>query len=177
MQNNFSKIPLFFSIIFFIFSCSVFFFFYKTLNNNNRKSQLAEIQWQTEALKRDEVKMLDYSIKIIEEERSQLENHFAKSSDIVPFLDTIEGLASKAEAKAEISSVDVLKDRDGLMVEINASGTFNSLYKFLILLENSPYELEFMAMNIQKETSVGAEKDKKDFKWNAFFRIKLLSFI
>jgi len=178
MQSNFFKMPLFFSIIFFIFSCSAFFYFYKTINDNNKKSQLAEIQWQTETFKQDEIKTLDYSVKIIEKERAQLETHFAQSSDIVPFLDTIEELAPQAGTKAEITSVDVLKNYAGLMVGMKAMGTFNSLYKFLILLENSPYELEFVAMDIQKETLPDVEnKNKQDSKWNAVFKIKLLSFV
>ena len=33
---------------------------------------------------------------------------------------------------------------------IKASGSFEALYKFLTLLENSPYELDFISMDIQK---------------------------
>ncbi|TSC77943.1 MAG: hypothetical protein G01um101424_77 [Parcubacteria group bacterium Gr01-1014_24] len=167
MQNNFPKTPLFLSIIFFIFSCSVFLYFLEEINNNNQESQLKEMEWQTEALRRYEIKALDRSIKIIEGERAQLETHFAKSSDIVPFLDTIERLAPQVGTKAEVTSVNVSEDHTGLYVGMEASGTFNGLYKFLTLLENSPYELEFVSMDIKK----GLES------WEAILKIKLLSFI
>ena len=99
----------------------------------------------------------------------------------MPFLDTVEGLAPKAGVKAEVTSVDVLSNSNGLVVGMKASGTFNGLYKFLILLENSPYELEFISMNMQSETvvTVSNTEDKNALvpKWNTAFKIKLLSFL
>lgn len=178
MKNNFHKIPLFLSVIFFIFSSFAFLYFYREINNNSEKSQLAEIKWQIEMDRRDEIKTLERSVKTIEEERTQLETHFAQSSDIVPFLDTIEGLASKVGAKAEIISVDILEDHTGLMVGMKATGTFSGLYKFLTLLENSPYELEFMRMDMHK--GVGLDVGNKNVpvpKWDVTFKIKLLSFV
>ena len=178
MQNNFPKIPLFLSAIFFCISLFVFLFFYREIKNNNKESQNQNIQWQTEALRRDEIKALDYSVQIIKDERAQLETHFAQSSDIVPFLDTIEGLALKVDTKAEVVSVDILEDHSGLMVGMKASGTFEGLYKFLTLLENSPYELEFISIDLKKETgSDASNKNVEVSKWAAIFKIKLLSFI
>jgi hypothetical protein len=103
MQSNFPKIPFFLSAAFFILSCLIFVFFYKAINNNNIESQVREEEWQREALRREEIKTLDRSIEIIKEERAQLETHFAQSSDIVPFLDTIEKLAGEAGTKAEVT--------------------------------------------------------------------------
>ncbi|MCX6752041.1 MAG: hypothetical protein NTZ87_00870 [Candidatus Nomurabacteria bacterium] len=171
IPSNFPKIPFLLSIIFLIFSCFLFSFFYRAIDNNNKESQIGEEKWQNEASRRDEIRTFDSSVKIIEEERAELETHFAKSSDVVPFLDTIEGLASKVSAKAEITSVDILADNTGLLVGMKASGTFSSLYKFLTLLENSPYELEFDGMSMLKETASGVSK------WNVTFQVKLLSFI
>jgi len=178
MKNNFPKIPLLISSLLFFICLFVFLYLYKDIKNNNKESQLAETQWQTEALRRDEIKMLDYSIKIIEKERTQLETHFAQSSDVVPFLDIIEGLAPRANIKAEVVSVDILDNHNGLMVGMKASGSFNGLYKFLTLLENSPYELEFISMDIQKEMELDIPGKKVEVsKWDAVFKIKLLSFI
>ena len=179
MQSNFPKIPLLLSVIFFIGSSLIFLFFYRAINDNNQKLQSKEGEWQSEKLKRNEIKTLDHSVKIIEKERAQLETHFAQSSDIVPFLDTIEGLAPKVGVKAEVASVDILTDRTGLMVGMKASGTFGGLYKFLALLENSPYEIEFISMDLRRETGPGGVESKNVTvpKWDVIFKIKLLSFI
>ncbi len=177
MQSNFLKIPLLLSVIFFVFSSSIFIFLYKAINNSVIESQYKEGKWQGEALRRNEIKTLNDSAKTVESDKVQLEKHFAQSSDIVPFLDTIEGLAPKVGVKTEVTSVDISDDRITLLVSMKASGNFSSLYKFLTLLENSPYQLEFTGVNIQKET--GADVGKKSNlypKWNVTFKIKLLSF-
>ncbi|MFA6077084.1 MAG: hypothetical protein WC735_03350 [Candidatus Paceibacterota bacterium] len=178
MQSNFPKTPLLFFTAFFCISLLAFFFLYWTVNTNNRELQTKEEKWQNETLRRDGIRALDRSIEMIEGERAQLETHFAKSSDVVPFLDTIEGLAKKVNAKAEVTSVSILADDVGLMVGMKASGTFYSLYKFLMLLENSPYELEFIGMDIDRKTIPDTKsKNIQVSEWEAIFKIRLLSFI
>ena len=147
-------------------------------NDGNGKAQLAENEWQTEAMRRDEIRTLEHSVKIIEGERAQLETHFAQSSDVVPFLDTIEKLSSKAGTKAEVTSVDIAKDNTGLLVGMKASGSFAGVYKFLTLLENSPYELEFDGVDMHQQTILGDGKKVATVRtWNVIFKIKLLSFV
>lgn len=178
MKNNFPKIPFFFSIIFFLFSCTVFLFFYKAIESNEKESQKKEGEWQAETKRRDEIKALDRSVKLIELERAELETHFANNSDIVRFLDTIEGLAPRSGAKAEVTSVDPSEDHTELTINMKASGPFDTLYKFLTLLENSPYELEFVEMDIQRTASLDSEKpNSANDDWEALFKIKLLSFV
>src|SRR3989339_237063 len=178
MQNNFPKIQLLVSTIIFLFAVFLFFFFSNMINDNNIGFQFKEEKWQIETFKRDEIRMLNASMKTIEEEKSQLEKHFAKSSDIVPFLDTIEALALKTGAKAETTSVDIEANNASLLVGMKATGTFNSLYKFLTLLENSPYELKFMGMNLNKENGTDpVGKNTTSREWNVIFKIKLLSFV
>lgn len=177
MQKLFQKFSiLFLSIIIFIFSCLVLLYFYNKINLYNNESQSVEEKWQMEVARRNEIKMLDHSIKIIEPERAQLETHFAKSSDVVPFLDTIEGLAREAGTEAEITAVSIPADNSGLLVEMKSSGTFGNLYKFLELLENSPYELEFIAVSMQKKEETSS-LDIGIPEWEEFLKLKLLSFI
>lgn len=178
MQNKFSKMPLFLSILFLGISLFFFLYLFRKTNENNQKLQIAENEWQREILRRDEIKMLDRSVKIIEGERAQLETHFAQSSDVVPFLDSIERLAVSAGTKAEVVSVNILGDHTGLLVGMKASGNFESLYKFLTLLENSSYELDFVSMDMSKEVGVDVtDKNVKISKWDVVFKMKLLSFI
>src|SRR3989344_1541079 len=170
MQSNSFKTPLFISVAFLGLSLIVFFLFYAKINNNYQETHIREKEWQSEELKREEIKTLDHSIKIIEEERALLETHFARSSDIVPFLDAIEELGRKAGDEAEVTSVDISKDQTALIVGMKASGSFGNLYKFLTLLENSPYMLEFAAVDIKREAGLSDST-----VWDAVFRIKLLS--
>jgi hypothetical protein len=184
MQNNprsfqkFKKIPLIFSILFLVFSCTVFFFLHKKINDNKETADLAQIEWQSETSRREEMKSLDTSFKAIESERILLETHFAESNNIVPFLDTIEKLALSVKAESEVTSVDILKDKGGLQVVIKTSGTFEAVYKFLTLLENSQYELEFVSVDVERtaeQTGSGATYVAPE--WQGTFKVKLLSFI
>jgi hypothetical protein len=177
-QNNLSKIQLLFSIMLFCIFLFGFLFLFKKIKNDDEESQMRELEWQTEAKERNEIRALDNLVKTVESERMQLETHFAQSSDIVPFLDTIEKLASGAVAKMEITSVHILEDHTGLVVGMKASGTFSSLYKFLTLLENSPYELEFVTMDMHSRMVIDTESENKIYpEWDANLKIKLLSFV
>ena len=177
MQSNFPKVPFFLSISFFLLCLFSFLFLYQQVNNKNSLIEQAQSSWQTEAMRRNKIKSLDNSIKIIATEKQQFETHFAQSSDIVPFLDTVEKLAQPVGAQAQITSVDILPGNTGLSVGMKASGSFESVYKFLRLLENSPYELSFMSVNIQNGSlSDTSGKTSTPKTWEAIFKIKLLSF-
>ena len=64
------------------------------------------------------------------------------------------------------------------MVAMEAKGSFPDLYKFLTLLENSPYELELIEVKFSRETEpASSDKTLSASAWNATFKIKLLSFI
>ncbi|MFA6520065.1 MAG: hypothetical protein WCT44_00470 [Candidatus Paceibacterota bacterium] len=173
MKNNFQKIPLITSAVFFIIVLSAFLMLYKLINDNNRKANEGRVAWQTETDRRNEIRTLDQTLLRIAPDKALLDTHFAKSSDVVPFLDTIEQLATRVGAKAEVSSVDMLSTGVGLVVGLKASGSFASLYKFLMLLENSPYELNFLSLDIRRNSV----EEKGGVSWEAVFRIQLLSFV
>lgn len=178
MKNNFPKIPLFLSILFFIVFSSVFVLLYREINNNSRKVENSIITLQTEAKRREDIISLNKSINKITNDKILLEAHFAKNSDIVPFLDAIEKLGPQVGAKVQVESVDVMAKGAGLMVGLKTSGSFESIYTFLRLLENSPYELDFTFVEISKlPGSDVVSKNIKSSVWEAVFNIQLLSFI
>lgn len=142
-------------------------------------SEQMQTEWQTETSKRSQVASLDRLIKSIAQEKTLLESHFAESTNIVPFLDTIEKLATSVKADSQVISVDIAKDKTSLTVQLKATGSFQSIYKFLTLLENSPYELDFTSVDIRTDTltsSPDSEEKAESPEWTADLRIKLLSF-
>ena len=172
MQFILQKKSLILSVVFFIFSCLVFLFLYRDINNKKEISQSAQEKWQTENARRENAKSLANLIKTIEPEKTLLETHFAQSSDVVPLLDTIEKLAREVGVEAEVMSIDVIENSSSLIVEVQVSGSFGTIYKLITLLENSPYELEFVLADIkQMDTMAG-----KTPEWTATFQMKVLSF-
>jgi hypothetical protein len=178
MQNSFPKSSLFFSIVLLLLACSTFLFTYNQIKENNKLAQVAQVVWQTETTRREQAKTLDFSVKIIKKEREELNTHFIQSSNVVPFLDTIEKIASESGAKTEVTSVNISKDNTELALDMKAVGSFQEIYKFLALLENSPYEIEFNLIDMQSQSMDSPSDPKiKITKWTTILKIKLLSFV
>ncbi len=178
MKNNFQKILILIPIILLLLFCFAFAFTYQKINDNNQKTQQETINLRTETLRRENIASLNQSLQKIAPDRILLENHFIKSSDVVPFLNMIEKLGKEVGVLTEINSVNTKTDNTELIVDLKASGRFEGIYKFLTLLENSPYELDFSSMNIHLLGLSGVtDKNTKDPNWEAVFKIKLLSFI
>ena len=178
MQNKFKKTLLIISITAFLLCCVLFFFLLREIKNNIEISKQSQVDLEKEIARREEVKNFNNSFKSIEQDKTLFETHFAQSSDIVPFLNTIEKMANSVGTKAEVSFIEVAKDNTGLMVEMKNTGSFSQVYKFLVLLENSPYELEFTSIEMNSIPALDANgKSIKGNVWEALFKIKLISFI
>lgn len=150
-------------------------YLYQGIRNNRKVFNEAQSAWQREENRLAEIRMIDRSIKTVEAEKSLFESHFASKSDIVPFLDTLEKIASSVGASAEVASVDTKDGNGGLVIALRANGTFESLYKLLNLLENSHYELEIEGLDLQRESLGNA--GTLSTKWRAVFQVKLLSYV
>lgn len=175
MQNvpksfrKFKKVPLVLSVSLLVISLVGLMLLLRGINQNKVAAETARAEWQAEALRRYELKSLDTLLKNAEAERKELDTHFATRENVVPFLDSIEDLARRAGASPEVVSIDETPDKNSLFVIIRAEGSWSAVYKFLELLENSAYELEFIAADI------GKKPESAD--WEASFKIKLLTFI
>lgn len=177
MLNKLFKNMLIPAILLLVFSVAAFLFFYSNIIRKNEEFQKTQLEWQIENKKFDDIKQLERSMKAIEVERSALQKHFAKSSDVVPFLDSIEKLADSVSVKAEITSVDVGKNDSSLTILIRSSGSFGNLYKFLTLLENSTYELDFISVDMQKTSGPDIEAGIDVPQWEGRFKVALISFL
>lgn len=150
---------------------------YTKTNQNNQKAKLGTIAWQTETDQRDDINSLNNSLEQISDERALLDSHFAQSSDVVPFMNTIEQLGAPTGASVEIASVETGTNNSELVVDLKATGTFEQVYQFLTLLENSPYEITFNSMDMHELSAQDASvKNVKNQNWEADFEIQLLSF-
>jgi len=176
MKNSFQKISLLVSVAILLVLGLAFVFLYQKINENNNKTQQDSISMQTETNRRSDIQSLNKLIQKISPDKDLLESHFIKSSDVVPFFDTIEKLSDKAGVSAQIDSVDTKTDSSGLIVGMKISGKFEAIYKFITLLENSTYVLDFISMDVHKPQAV-VGKNIDSSNWEAVFKIQLLSYI
>ncbi len=173
MKIKLPKARILIALVFFLVSVSFFVFLHTYVNKKNRDAIALEQKWQLEELRRENVKTLEHFLEVKSGERSELNKHFVGSGDVVAFLDLIESLGAQAQAKAEVTLIDIPKDGSGLLIEVKSEGSFASVYKFLSLLENAPYELEIVSM----EMNASGRSETVGGLWDATFRIKLVSFI
>lgn len=177
MQNKFKKIYFFGPIILFAVSLAVFAFLYIGTKGNLNKIAELEETLQEEISKRNEVETLNDYFLSIQEEKISLESHFVQTSDVVPFLNTLESLADNVGAKTEVKSINVAKDNTGLIVDLKNTGTFSQIYKFITLLENAPYELEFISVELANApTKEDLENNRNSERWEVLIKAKLISF-
>ncbi|MEK7569466.1 MAG: hypothetical protein AAB500_01060 [Patescibacteria group bacterium] len=168
--KKFKKGPLALSLALLGFSAALSLFLYGKIQANKQVQDEAQGSWQRAVELRREINFAEDRVKKTAEDRVKLSSHFAESLDAVPFLDSLEELAGKVSAKSEISLVDIAKDKSGIFVNLRVAGSFESVYKYLLLLENSSYVLEFRAVNLHKASSESTE-------WQGDFALKLLTFI
>lgn len=174
MINNSIKKYLLFSIMFFVLVCFAFIFLYKKISDNEEMSRQKQIQWEIEESKKNEINSLGKVIASSQEGINFLESHFLKESDIVSFLGYIEESSASVFLRTEVTSVNTSVEGDSLILEIKSVGPFDSLYRFVKLLENSKYEIEITSFDLQKEGS-GVEGGVQN--WRGSFNIKVLTFI
>ena len=174
--KKFKKKPLF--VAFGVLALAVFSFWWvlNSIKSTEAESENAQAEWQAENTRREAIRSLERSIKDIEDERVALESHFAQSENVVPFLDTLESLAQQAGGEAKVTAVDIPKDKEELVVSLRVEGSFQSNYKFIKLLENSPYELEIESFDLS--TGVSSEGAAIESSlWEGRFTLRLISFV
>lgn len=166
------------SFIVFLVACTSFVLLLMQIRNNKKISDKAEVEWQTESTKRYDLNSLERSLKNIQEERNALESHFVSEDAVVPFLNYIEGLGKVVNIKTQIVSVDNnTKDKEGpsLMIGVQTQGSFENNYKFLELLENAAYELQFPNVELRRQTALA--EDSLSPVWTGNFKLKVISFV
>lgn len=172
MKKKSTIIQFSIALLFFLISVGVFFFLHNYINKKNSIAVASADEWKAEETKRANVKAMEQFLEERAQDRQEIDTHFVPSTDVVGFLDHIESFGPKVGAVGEVTLIDAAKDGSGISVEIRAKGNFESVYKFLALLENAPYEIEITTMNMRMlEGGEGARV------WEATFKIKLLSFI
>lgn len=161
------------SLLFTLLFCLVFYYIYNKILDNKNSTQILYGEWKTEEDRREVIKSLDRTINKIQDKKIILESHFVGSSDVVPYLDFFEKSAVLVNAKSEVSSVSVPSDNSTINVSLDIDGSFESIYKYINLIENAPYELHITSFTLNKiNNTTGISPNL----WNLNLQIKLLSF-
>lgn len=113
------------------------------------------------------------------EDRGKINSFFVKSDEeTVDFLENIESLANNLNLKINIISVNALdidENNQVLDLSLKITGSFNSVYDFINLVEFLPYELSLDEFNMNSSVRVD-EDGVENFEWNGSLSLALLSY-
>ncbi len=115
----------------------------------------------------------------IEIEKNKLNNFFVGGSrdDILDFIKLIEriGVLSNTDVTKNILNNELESELVwNLNTRITASGTWDEVYTFLILLENIPYKLEINQASFKRLGDI--RNDSSESMWSGGFSINVLQF-
>ncbi|HBT81821.1 hypothetical protein A3B26_01655 [Candidatus Giovannonibacteria bacterium RIFCSPLOWO2_01_FULL_48_47] len=114
--------------------------------------------------------------KILDERRSEravIEDLFLNEKEIVRFIEDLEeaGRTSGVELEVQSAALAPGPKELGPSFRLSAAGDFNSLFQYLLLAENLPYETAWEQITLQKTAAEG-----KAPSWSGLYTLKLLSY-
>ncbi len=175
MKNNQLK-KLIFSITFLIFSVGSFVFLYKTINSNQQKFTELNQELKNEEAKKQSIQELNKNISEILNQITELDTHFLKTDDVAIFLDDLEKTAKDIGLKLEVVGVEPPSEtQNGLVMNLKALGSFESVNDFIVILENYKYEIDILDFDTQKESFVSENNNTEN--WNTNIKIKIVSIL
>lgn len=121
---------------------------------------------------KDEIKALSRDIQNLKDDLEKIDNHIVGSSQdkVADFLKTIEKISEKSGTELDIDSIDIAPLADKQLAEqfeelnltLQITGSWNSVFLFLGLIENLPQKIEVKNLGLSvlenlEETTGGAE--------------------
>jgi hypothetical protein len=168
---------LFSTIILFVLVTGIYVYLFHTIKKLGEHSATLFAEVTALEVQESEIGQLRKNVQATDENLKQLTLHFINTGDIVPFLETVEGYGRTLHVVTKFDSVVVEKSPNRVTLSLSANGTFTDVYRFIALLESSPYELTFTNVNLQ--STDGGTQDKKLATgiWNAHITLSVLSVI
>lgn len=135
-------------------------YIYFTIQNISYKTQGLAEEVSMLSAQEATVGVLKSSLASTKEKQTTIHSFFVDSTNIVPFLETIEGYGTNANVSVKFVNVAINPSPASLNVSLTAVGSFPALYHFLALLEAAPYELGINTATIQSvpSTQVATKK-------------------
>lgn len=178
-MSNISKTTKFLIIVFIItiITISGYLIFFSFLKEKNEKAS-GILNVINSSLTDDVfIRNLRNTIAEIEGEQNNLDSYFVLSSQIVKFLEIIEGLEKNTGADIEVKSIEEVDDMNSkllnhLDLNVIATGDWKSMYHFFILLENMPFKTEINRIQFNK-TEIRNEEEVTQ-SWRGSFNFSVV---
>ena len=112
-------------------------------------------------------KALEKVLTVSQEERGRLDGIFVSRDELIHFIEDLEEGAKASEVRLEVEALSsaARSGESASSFRLDVQGSFAAVFKYLLLLENLPYETSFEQMNLEFSE-----------EWRGFYVIKILSY-
>ncbi len=135
----------------------VYAYLYVTVRSIGENNAALAAEANTLEGQASQVGQLKQELSLIQTRQPELVSYFIDASDIVPFLETIEGYGRQTNVTTKFNTFVFKKAPDQLAVTLVADGTYTDLYHFMALLEAAPYEISMTSADVSAVNPKGLQ--------------------
>ena len=179
MKKKDTIIKFILSIFITMLVVATFIFLLKVIKDKNQKVSIAMIALEEKIKEKEDAIIFSGKILEIKDLQSSVNNYFIHTDEIDIFVDYLEKLGADVGGELVVKNIEIPKETENtLSFKVSIYGTFDQVYKTIILLENVPYQVNvvqvYLNSNIKKEKT---EKDKiqEEKEWQADVSFNILS--
>jgi len=181
--NHRHYILVIFAIATFAISLSGYIFLYKKVKAQAQHSSEARVEVLLGNQKKLQERELTTLYADTQEDRSRVDKYVVSEDKIVNFIETIEKIGSDSLADVEMSSINVekanskdKKNNGYINAHLNVRGSWSSVMRALILIENLPYNVDIGHINLVYSGASDIDKNNaKVNEWTLSLDIKVLT--
>ena len=139
-----------------------------TKANDEIRGRISELDSELKNLK-----VLENFLAQTDDERRLISGGFVGKDNLLDFIEELEkaGAESGLAVRVESANFDVGQAEGSPSFRLQATGSFQSLFKLMLILENTPYEISFEDVSLSR-----THEEKGKNIWTGVFVIKLLSY-
>lgn len=184
MKKNKTTPILIISIFVTISSIVLFVFFLKIIENKNEHALVVLATLQDKLKEKEDSIALSSKISEIKTIKDKIDKRFVKQNEIDKFVDYLENLGLSIGSDISVKGITIPEStKDVISIKIQVIGTFESVMKSIVLLENIPYQISITQIYYNKDTggypqydnSSPSSQKTKTAKWGADISFNILS--
>lgn len=148
-------------------------FLFRSIGGLSEEIGLIKGRIMTLDLELKNLKVLENFLSDTAPQREEISGGFVSENELIDFIEDLEGAGGNVGTEVKVESATFSGDKEASVpsFRLQASGSFDSLFKLMLVLENLPYEIDFEDLSFTKSSA-----DGKTSSWNGVFIIKLLSY-
>ena len=151
MNRQKTNLIFYISILMVVLVLGSFTFLFKVIQNKNEHANAVMVTLDDKLKKKQSSVEISNKMDDIDNVRKDINDHLLDSDKIDFFVDYLEKLGSANGSELVVTSIKLPDEEHKVSVAVSVKGSFNSVMKTIIYLENSKYQIHFNSIYLNKE--------------------------